>query len=315
MRRYAVAGLTLTSEVDLPELPEAERGTSDDWKFEVVPQLPSSGRNLQGHLTRDAEGEPWRILRLDGERLFLAFPDDAEFVVLAGERRIVCAAPSRTPDGLLRHLLLDQVIPHALALEGSAVLHASAVSTPEGALAFIGPSGAGKSSLAAGFAAEGDRLLSDDFLPLWEGACGFVAIPTYPALRLWPDSQEFFEALGEDGEVAEGTHKRRLLMRDERAGAAVPLAAIVTLAAEDPSPGLPFMLTPVPQRDAFLAVFEQGFRLGHLARGCQLAEFDLYTCLASSTRVLELRYRWEYDLLPRIRAALSEAVEGTGTAA
>ncbi|MGI8559326.1 MAG: hypothetical protein ACR2ND_13665 [Solirubrobacteraceae bacterium] len=310
MHHYSVAGLTLGSELMLPELPQAQGSISADWTFELTSEHPPGlWSTTGGHETQTSSGEVWRVLRLRGAHLLVAFPGSAEFVVLAAERRILCAASDGVADSLLRHLLLDQVIPYILAMQGWLVLHASGVATSDGAVAFVGPSGAGKSSLAASFAADGYALLSDDFLQLRKTVYGFEALPSYPGLRLWPDSHDFFADLGHTvGPVAQDTDKRRLAAGSARPPASLPLLAIIALADDDPEDELAFTLAPMARRDGFLTVFEHGFRLGQLERQRQLAEFNQYSNLASATQLLRLQYRWDFDLLGPIRSRILETV-------
>lgn len=75
-------------------------------------------------------------------------------------------------------------------LNGLAVLHASAVSTAGGAIAFTAPSGGGKSTMAAMLAREGLPLVCDDTLALAPSSAGPLAIPDAKPLKLWTDALE-----------------------------------------------------------------------------------------------------------------------------
>jgi serine kinase of HPr protein (carbohydrate metabolism regulator) len=85
----------------------------------------------------------------------------------------------------VEHLYLNQVLPLALSRQGKLVLHGSAVDIGGQGVAFLGESGRGKSTLAASFATEGTRFLTDDGLLLeWVGECCMI-IPSHPSIRLW----------------------------------------------------------------------------------------------------------------------------------
>jgi len=73
--------------------------------------------------------------------------------------------PSRDV-GWLQAFLAANVFGHLLALAGKPGLHASAVSFPEGVVAFVAGSGQGKSTMAALLCAEGGCLMTDDLLAL-----------------------------------------------------------------------------------------------------------------------------------------------------
>jgi hypothetical protein len=75
--------------------------------------------------------------------------------------------------------LLRQAVPFASAVQRACVLHAAAVETETGVVAFIGESGAGKSTLAAHLGQCGHRVVSDDLLPIrFEFDGHGVAVPT-----------------------------------------------------------------------------------------------------------------------------------------
>ena len=60
----------------------------------------------------------------------------------------------------------------------------------DGGVVFIGDSGRGKSTLAASFATNGYRFLTDDGLVIEEGDEGYLVLPSQPSIRLWEDSRE-----------------------------------------------------------------------------------------------------------------------------
>jgi hypothetical protein len=73
--------------------------------------------------------------------------------------------------------------------QGDLVIHASAVASPAGALAFVAPTGRGKSTWAAAFALEGVPFLSDDGITLVREGSGYTVRSNRPSFRLWKDSE------------------------------------------------------------------------------------------------------------------------------
>ena len=117
-----------------------------------------------------------------------------------------------------QHLYLNQVLPLVLSKLGKLVFHASAVEVPGGAVAFAAESGRGKSTLAASFAVNGFRFLTDDGLVLEPAADGYQVQPSHPSIRLWEDSEEALIAPGvETAPAVSFTSKSRFL-----AGEAIP---------------------------------------------------------------------------------------------
>ncbi len=303
MSAYVVAGLTLVTSVPLPEMSGTVAGGAA-WRFDLATSPPVGDLPLV-HQAVTAEGTVGLRIEGDGQRYLLRFAGVADFVVTPAERAITCTPGPETGPATVRHLLLDHVVPHILALDGSLVLHASAVVAGAGAVAFVGPSGAGKSSLAAGFVAGGATLVSDDFIRLVEAGRGFAAVPTYPGVRLWPDSAAAFAGDGATARpVSETNAKRRVVAGTLAPGPAVPLRAIVLLG----DPAEEVSVRPVPARDAMMALYPQAFRVERSGRERQVAELDRFTRLVTSTALLRAGYPRDYTALPAVRAAILEVI-------
>ena len=134
------------------------------------------------------DGTVWTEFYRDGLDYLLRFPRLADFEV-SGDGTAVAAYPVEDTDGAtLEHLYINQVRPLALSRQGRPSFHASVVSVPGGAVAFLGKTGMGKSTLAASFALEDGAFLADDSLLIEETDDGCLALPSHPSLRLWEDS-------------------------------------------------------------------------------------------------------------------------------
>jgi hypothetical protein len=134
-------------------------------------------------------GKPWaEFHRLDFGYL-IRFPELADFVLSDDATTVTCHPVPGTPPGVTDQLYLNQVLPLSLSKQGILVFHASSVEIEEDAVAFVAESGRGKSTLAASFATEGFRFLTDDGLVIRpENNCHYVW-PSHPSLRLRPDSE------------------------------------------------------------------------------------------------------------------------------
>jgi hypothetical protein len=87
------------------------------------------------------------------------------------------------------HTILHAFVPHLLALNGHHFLHASCVVLNDRAFLFSGESGAGKSTLAAGFAARGATVYSEDVIRIYAKPQSVpVVYPSYPGARLRSNS-------------------------------------------------------------------------------------------------------------------------------
>ncbi len=129
---------------------------------------------------------------------YLAWETGGVFLVRQGKEIIIDPIPGVDED-ILRTFLLGAAFGMLLHQRGQhlgqrsdhVILHASAVAMDAGAVVFIGDSGAGKSTTAALLQAHGYRLLSDDVTVLDIRHPQQVKVtPSFPQLRLWPESLE-----------------------------------------------------------------------------------------------------------------------------
>ena len=83
--------------------------------------------------------------------------------------------------------LVGPALAALLQMRGVITLHAAAVEMNESAVLLLGTSGAGKSTLAFALGQRGHALLADDVTGLAAAADGALALPAFPAFRLWHD--------------------------------------------------------------------------------------------------------------------------------
>jgi hypothetical protein len=108
-----------------------------------------------------------------------------EFLVTADARRIYARALSAVDqEAMLAYLLVD-ALSFSMVRLGREPLHATAVATDRGVLAFLGNSGDGKSTLAALLVRHGCKLVTDDMLILTRAGGRWLAQPGPPRLKLY----------------------------------------------------------------------------------------------------------------------------------
>lgn len=163
--------------------------------------------------------------------LRFSYSDGNVIVMDDSGTRIWAVGPTSIAE--LGMVLVGPALGYLARLRGLLCLHASAIAVGDSAVALVGPSGSGKSSTAAAFAKLGYPVLTDDKLVLLPREGSFQAQPSYPSVRLWPDSVEalFGHADGLPRVSPEGD--KRLLRLQERGdsfqAAPLPLAAIYFL--------------------------------------------------------------------------------------
>jgi len=156
------------------------------------------------------EGERWLSCAKTKDGYLLRFNALADFSINKKGTEILCMPKPGISEDTIQHLLLDQVIPLVINLRGGEALHASAILTPFGVVAFAGPAGSGKSTIAGSLLKEGYPLVSDDCLTLLEKSQDIYTIPAYPGLRLWDNAKAYLFREYRDKSVAHYTSKLRL---------------------------------------------------------------------------------------------------------
>lgn len=259
------------------------------------------------HHWRSAGGVSLAVARF-GETYRLGIPGLAVFDLADEARSIDCRPEGPIPPATLQHLIVDQVLPRALALRGRLVLHAGCIVTGAGAIAFLGDSGAGKSTLCAAFSRAGLPILGDDGIVVRLGPGGaFDAMATYPGLRLRPGPLEELLAGSPSTAMAHDSDKRRV-GRDARevafAEGPVPLAGFYLLTDSGPSGGV--RLSNIRGTVGFEALLRSLFQLHLRDRDRAQALFGRLGDLVEAVPVRELSYPRSFGALSAVIRAVTE---------
>ena len=153
MHRYRIAGLTVSSDVEMPgayaEGPDARAAEILIEAGPVPPQLADAV----------AVGPTWSMRP---DQFLIRVPGVARFLLTGGRAIAYQLEPAAEPGDVVA-FLVGTVFGILLHQRGLVVLHASGVELHGRAALFLGASGAGKSTLAAALAKRGHRLVTDDF--------------------------------------------------------------------------------------------------------------------------------------------------------
>ncbi len=310
MGLYKICGYTFGSNLPLPELAAADEPPAA-FVFELLPstEVPIEPVHWFNHWT-DLDDTVWLALaKIDGGYL-LRFPSFADFVVSTDTRAIYCYPRGDVPNETVRHLLLNQVIPLVLSHLGSLVLHAAACATPWGAVAFVGTTGMGKSTLAAALGLRGLSILTDDCLLVEEQNGAVMSIPSYPGIRLWPESvSALFREEPALQPLAHYTEKRRLLFEQPPPEAPVPLAGVYVLSHPPKRKRAAVVIEPLRTSEALLEVIKHTFQLDSTG-GPQLRHtFRQYEWLAKSVPFFKLTYPRRHEHLPAVTTGILNHLE------
>lgn len=181
----------------------------------------------------------------------IVIADTGRFTLDAAGRRIHHVAPAAVDRSAVALDMIGMILPFAMHRGGAWCVHASAVQTRGGAIAFVAPRGTGKSTLATACVQAGCPLVADDVVVLRRDADGVTVTPAGVPLRLRVGTAQ---QVGVSTGFADAWGKVRV--DGPLATVASPLAAIYVLA---PAPAdAPVARATRPTRAAALALLANG---------------------------------------------------------
>jgi hypothetical protein len=277
--RYRLFGLSVLSEVPLPEL-VADPGTGPvdvQIRLGAIAAFPDAPTGIH----------------IEGDDALLVIPPAGRFLARGGRELLVQPGAGVSPRNL-RLYLLGSAFGAILHQRGLLPLHANAVVVEGRAIGFMGHPGAGKSTLAAWFHDRGFDVLADDVCvvtPRPDGAP--LAHPGIPRLRLW---REALEAGGRDASAYDRAFddldKYTVPTDLERVLPAVPLSHLYLLEKADGPP----TVARLEGSAAVEAMIANTYR-GAYVRMMGTTRQHLLACaeLARTVPVFRARRRWGYD--------------------
>jgi len=268
---YKAYGLTVRSEVTLPEL-EPTAPATPDIEIAVRPiDFPKGS----------SEGVAFHF---EPERQFLSWQAVGSFLIDGTNRIDVEPAPG-IDDTLLAFPLLGPVMALLLHQRGLLVLHASAINVGGRSVIFMGDKGAGKSTTAGAMIRAGHRLLTDDVVALDLSAAGRpTVLPGFPQLKLAADAAGAIPI--QDAEVRPQVHpqidKAQHRLREGFSAEAVPASRIYVLERSERA-----AIIPLPAVNALPAIIRFSYvtRFGRQALVGDFASTHLRQCAELAGRI------------------------------
>lgn len=303
---YRIYGLDLDSPLALPGFPSGT-GTRP-WTLSTPSSLPPPSGDLVLRSAEDPD-DAVDVFRPSSTSLRLAFSDGTGALLDAAARAIALSWPkSLSFDDALTYLV-GPVLGAALRLEGTSVLHASAVDVDGGAVLVFGPAGAGKSTTTAALVERGFPLVTEDVSALAVDDAGTFVFRGGSRVKLWEDSVEGIrgapDALPLLVPSSRDWHKRfldaRLTPHDR-----VPLRAAFLLDRRDDVEIA--RVEPLSAQERLLALVGNAYAGGVLDAAGKAREMARFSALASSVPLRRLVYPERFSLLPATVDALLHAV-------
>jgi hypothetical protein len=318
MPSYSLCRQNLFSNIALPELHQARQGGAGLY-FALEAPAPQREYVTWQHEWQSAYGVKELSYKKRKDGHLLRFPALADFYISFSAKVMHCHPAPGVPLTTVRHLLLDQALPRCLAQRGMVMLHASAVSLPQGLVLFIGRTGEGKSTLAGYFHQAGNAAVSDDCVRILEDQGTVRAIPSYSGLRFWEDSRQIlFPSLQGTLPTAHYSSKARVqvnhlkinpLCDDSQNGYPV-LAVIILSSKREGSEAREVQLAELPRRQAFIEMMKQTFQLDvtdhHRFQNLVLKMGSII----HGINTYQLTLPHEYNLLPLVRELIIGRLTG-----
>lgn len=295
LNSYRIGPLLYITELLLPELPTAKLVPGER---PVVVRVGPAPHTLAASLTSSAWCEA------TASEFLLRLPAVATYYVRNGEE-VVVEPVSGAPALDVRSYLMGSIFAALCHQRGLLPLHASAVATDAGAIAFLGPSGTGKSSMAAFLGRRGHRIVADDICLIDPAAPreGRV-VPVAPWLKLWSTT---LEALGEAStglpRIFSDDDKYRVPLDQD--ASPIALAQLILLErGEDATQPILERLTPVQALHALLDHTYQAWLVR--ATGQTEAYFRRCGRALEGVRVMRLRRPWGFDAMDETLSLLQQ---------
>lgn len=291
---YRVAGLSLSSELELPGLIGAAPPSRPDVVIRRHPVPPV----LDG---ATASGPTWQIA---GDQFLLRIPGIARFL-LTGGCEIAFETEKGMPADEAAPFICGTVFGILLHQRRHIALHASAVEVNGKAVLFCGPSGAGKSTISAVLTRRGYPLVADDL-------CGIVLAETpmvHPdgrQLRLWEQAIAGLDLAANRGAPVRRRLRKYYVEPDNSATNALPIGAVYALREARP-PRVPGIERPNAV-DAALLLRRNAYRPLLVTRTGQKAEyFKAAAAIAdASAGIFHLTCPMDFAAIPEVVARLED---------
>jgi hypothetical protein len=184
---YCGYGLSLVSELELPEFPPTPAADDPDIRIHLDAAAEvawADNAGPEGEFIAARQGG--HLLRISGVAVYH----------VTGGREIRIAVEPEADPGLVRLFTIGSAMGMALHQRGVMVLHGATISRGGVARILIGGSGAGKSTLAARLGRAGCAVLGDDTMALWNAPAGRTGKWLWQGSRVFKLCADSIEAMG-----------------------------------------------------------------------------------------------------------------------
>ncbi|MFT6961950.1 MAG: hypothetical protein ACJAWV_001674 [Flammeovirgaceae bacterium] len=192
MYYYKVFDLHIVSDIHIPQFAQTKEMEEVDFTIKIAPDNastslvnPTNSKYFQKHNV---------FVQYDNKHLLIEHKQKVCFY-FKDRKTVLVKRDINLDENKLSTLLSGGILSVYLMLNRKFLLHGCAVEINGKANLFLGSSGNGKSTLAALLVKQGYKLISDDICFLERDAAnkGWIIYPSYPSIKLLPDSYEAVE--------------------------------------------------------------------------------------------------------------------------
>jgi hypothetical protein len=271
--------------MDIPPL-ALERGASP---LSSIPRLDDS----QVEVWRDGQGSFLAYCYANKEVAWIEWPEVANFRFDKQTGRVVAFPTPFAKTELIEDVYRRTIVPVVLQALGIEVLHASAIATPDGIVAFCAKSGTGKSTLSYALHQRGYQLWADDAvaLEITDARVSSFFLPF--AMKLRPEAKAFFGV-----EVAPAFPLFPKIESAIEKSVPAQIAKLVIL--HRVQPGETVSARPLSSVQAFATLLPHAYCFSLRDRGRKQVMMQNYLDLVARVPVFELCIEAGMDKLPMI---------------
>ncbi len=313
MHNYKIFDITFKSNFKLPALAESD---TSDFKFEVseVNITPKTGDivwYLKIPYQNSALGT-FAQLGKDKNYFLIKFNGYLDFFISKNLQNIIFSNKNGVDSTTIQHFLIDQVIPRLVSNNNNIVVHASAVEYKNNIVAFIGDSGSGKSTsvLALTNNSKKIHLLCDDSVLIENREDKFLTHPSYPAIRLWPNSAKIFgNDLFQHQKASEINNKLLISRNNPNSGFITEPKQLKSVYMLNPTNNNNVTIEEMTSQKAFEEITKGVFRLDVYDKNQLKEEFNFVSQLTKNIKFFGINYKQDFNLIDEFTEKITKHIE------